>query len=320
MASRIEDSPFVELDRPFTAYEAFKMVVLLPLAIPRALIGCLALVLIALINVLAVLGCGDIEAPMPAWRRRIILASKELLVVVVVMLGFKVTVKGRENIKKAEEAKAVVVFNHVSWLDAFILVWLLAPSGVALARNASIPVLGSAVRALQTIYIPKSKKGGSVTTMLEKRVSEPNYGKLGGYPLLVLAPEGTCSNGKCLLKFKTGAFVLGRPILPILYKYKHKHHNPAWTVIIEPWHFLRLLCQWVNFLEVEILPPYFPNEDETKDPLLFAENVRKLMSEKLGLPMVEDSQADYLDIVKSGVSVSWDGRRIIHAQSKSKSE
>lgn len=59
------------------------------------------------------------------------------------------------------------------------------------------------------------------------------------YPLLVLAPEGTCGNGYSLLKFRTGAFVAGLPVLPILLKYKTSCINPAWTIINEPVHFVR---------------------------------------------------------------------------------
>lgn len=54
--------------------------------------------------------------------------------------------------------------------------------------------------------------------------------------MLSVAPEGTLSNGRCLLSFKTGAFVAGTPVVPILLRYKLKPHNPAWTIIIPGWH------------------------------------------------------------------------------------
>ena len=40
------------------------------------------------------------------------------------------------------------------------------------------------------------------------------------YPLLALAPEGTCKHPNCLLTFSTGAFVGGRPVVPILLHYR----------------------------------------------------------------------------------------------------
>jgi len=54
--------------------------------------------------------------------------------------------------------------------------------------------------------------------------------------MLSVAPEGTLGHGRCLLTFKTGAFVAGVPVVPILLRYKLRPHNPAWTIIIPLWH------------------------------------------------------------------------------------
>ena len=35
------------------------------------------------------------------------------------------------------------------------------------------------------------------------------------YPLVMIAPEGTTKHGNVLLRFSTGAFVPGRPVLPV---------------------------------------------------------------------------------------------------------
>ena len=37
---------------------------------------------------------------------------------------------------------------------------------------------------------------------------------------------------------------------------------------------LRMVCQFVNELEVTVLPPYVPGEAERSDPGLYAANVR----------------------------------------------
>lgn len=55
-------------------------------------------------------------------------------------------------------------------------------------------------------------------------------------PMLSVAPEGTLSHGRCVLKFKTGAFVAGTPVVPFVLRYKLTPHNPAWTIIIPFWH------------------------------------------------------------------------------------
>jgi 1-acyl-sn-glycerol-3-phosphate acyltransferase len=42
------------------------------------------------------------------------------------------------------------------------------------------------------------------------------------YPPIFMFPEGTTSNGHCLLQFQRGAFVAGVPIIPVLLNYKYK--------------------------------------------------------------------------------------------------
>lgn len=142
---RVSDSPFLELQTPFTAYEAFKFVLLLPVAVPRALIGVLAIALVALINSIAAWNW-PVNKPLTPRRRAAILWSKELLIIVFWCLGFRIRVKGREHIKTAEELRSVACFNHVAWLDAFIVVWLMAPSGVAKVRKYHLACCNSRSR------------------------------------------------------------------------------------------------------------------------------------------------------------------------------
>jgi hypothetical protein len=58
-------------------------------------------------------------------------------------------------------------------------------------------------------------------------------------PMLSVAPEGTLSHGRCVLQFKTGAFVAGVPVVPFVLRYKLTPHNPAWTIITPLWHVVR---------------------------------------------------------------------------------
>ncbi len=45
-------------------------------------------------------------------------------------------------------------------------------------------------------------------------------------------------------------------------------------------------------LQIEYLPPYLPNSEEKGDAKLFASNVRELMSDHLGIPMIDMSLED----------------------------
>ena len=64
--------------------------------------------------------------------------------------------------------------------------------------------------------------------------------------MLVMAPEGTCGDGRCMLRFRTGAFVPGAPVLPICFRYNKRKINPAWTIINEGWHFVSLSCDLIQ--------------------------------------------------------------------------
>ena len=89
-----------------------------------------------------------------------------------------------------------------------------------------------------------------VTAAIQARVEgDPDW------PNLILAPEGTCGDGKCLLRFRTGAFVPGAPVLPILLKYEGRRFNPAWGIVAdERIHFVRALCQFRKRVDVLVLP------------------------------------------------------------------
>jgi hypothetical protein len=54
----------------------------------------------------------------------------------------------------------------------------------------------------------------------------------------MMAPEGTCGDGRCILHFRTGSFLPGVPLLPVLLQYDKTCHNPAWTIVNEGWHFV----------------------------------------------------------------------------------
>ncbi|XP_053805864.1 lysophosphatidylcholine acyltransferase 1 isoform X1 [Vidua chalybeata] len=47
------------------------------------------------------------------------------------------------------------------------------------------------------------------------------------------------------------------------------------------------LCQFHNSVEIEFLPVYVPSEEERKNPVLYANNVRRVMAEALGVPVTD---------------------------------
>ena len=84
-------------------------------------------------------------------------------------------------------------------------------------------------------------------------------------------------NNRQVLRFRSGAFALSAPVIPVCITYKWRRLNPAWTLCSEPWHILRLLTQFVNFVEVRVLPAHVPNANEAAHASTYAANVRQRM-------------------------------------------
>lgn len=210
-----------------------------------------------------------------------------------ILCGFyRIPVKGWRNVAEARAARAVVVFNHESYVDPVIVGALLAPAGVAKAGVARLPIIGSYARALQvrsafpsledlrlaalfnaatcsrgfSLVFEGIKEARLLCTVLNFTVScclllwlvqflfiqrkgthdQPNRYTLRSdptealaaraaderYPLIMIAPEATTKGRPCLLKFRKGAFAVGRPVLPMLIRYPCRHFYPG-----EPWSF-----------------------------------------------------------------------------------
>ncbi len=54
--------------------------------------------------------------------------------------------------------------------------------------------------------------------------------------------QGTTTNGKCLLPFKTGAFLAGAPVQPVILKYGPDRVSPAWDSVTALWHVFLMLA------------------------------------------------------------------------------
>ncbi len=48
-----------------------------------------------------------------------------------------------------------------------------------------------------------------------------------------------------------------------------------------------MCCQFDNAVDVVILPPYVPSEEEKASPALYAKNVQQLYAKTLDLPIVD---------------------------------
>lgn len=205
-------------------------------------------------------------------------------------MGFHwVKVKGK--LSKSEEAPILAIAPHSSFIDALALAVICLPSGVSREENDSIPLLGACIRATQPVYVRRGDKNSRKQTIYEIKRRANSGGK---WPHIVIFPEGTCTNRKCLITFKPGAFYTGCPVQPVAIRYPNRLDTVTWT-----WSgpsaftlFWLTLCQVNNNMEIELLPVYKPDTEEIHDGKLFARNVREQVAKVLNVPVTEHSYED----------------------------
>jgi hypothetical protein len=73
----------------------------------------------------------------------------------------------------------------------------------------------------------------------------------------------------CYVAFKQGAFEPRLPIQPVYIRYPHMFCDPAFVGPSMGKIALQVMCQFVNFVEIEFLPVYDPNNEEQKDAKVF---------------------------------------------------
>ena len=136
----------------------------------------------------------------------------------------------------------------------------------------------------------------------EKQKGPPQTG--GGGGPLVIFPEGTTTNGTCLLPFHTGAFVPQVAVVPIVYAFPSAAHQsssfrPTYESIWTPIYLWRLFAQPYHPFQYTILPSIAPphsaaatavavaaSSSSSHDVADFAAIVRQTMASQLQVPLL----------------------------------
>ncbi|XP_042368558.1 lysophospholipid acyltransferase LPCAT4 [Plectropomus leopardus] len=213
-------------------------------------------------------------------------------------LGFYwLKVKGRRADKK--EAPVLVVAPHSGFLDMLVLFPAELATVVSRSENSSLPVIGALLEFNQAVLVsrkdPESRK--KAVTQVTERLTSNGY-----WPQMLMFPEGTTTNGSALIKFKPGAFLAGVPVQPVLLHYPNKLDTVRWTYkgttwVEALWH---TTSQFYTNMTVEFLPVYNPSEEEKSDPILYADNVQKLMAKALGIPATDYVMEGRVPVSKLG--------------------
>lgn len=186
------------------------------------------------------------------------------------------------------------VAPHYSFFDMILSVQLGFTNSVARMGLDTVPLFGPLIRLSQPIIVNREQVNSrTITTqVIMERALRTKY----HWSPTIVFPEGTCTNGKELIKFKNGAFIPGVPVQPVGVKYdlinRFDSYSYTWVAPgFRPLAWLTL-CQLSTRLEFVFMPVYHPNEEEKANASLYAENVRKYMGEYMKIPLSEYSYED----------------------------
>eukprot|EP01094_Clydonella_sp_ATCC50884_P024646 TRINITY_DN6248_c0_g1_i1.p1 TRINITY_DN6248_c0_g1~~TRINITY_DN6248_c0_g1_i1.p1 ORF type:complete len:355 (+),score=70.95 TRINITY_DN6248_c0_g1_i1:190-1254(+) len=249
---------------------------------------------------------------------------------------YNIKIVGDNSLTSPEGVRAnICVANHSCYVDMLMMMHAMpeVPSFLAKAATKNVPLFGTLSGVWQCVFVERREgkrtegekaqaaggatkagaaagRGGSVASS-HSSSSERKHSSLrellkeramdSRLPPIVIFPEGTTTNNRCLMDFKNGAFQPGQPVKPVIIKYPHKYFGLSWESVTFPYHLLRMMCQFVNHCEIHFLPVYCPSEEEIADPTLYAENVQKMMAEYMQVPIVKCSikdKFDYLDLIR----------------------
>ena len=113
---------------------------------------------------------------------------------------------------------ALVVANHISWIDIYVInAWRPTPF-VSKAEIRQWPVVGWLAQQLDTVFIQREKRSDA------KRITHELAARLSVGELMCVFPEGTTSNGLALLPFHANMFQAavsaGVPVQPVCIMYE----------------------------------------------------------------------------------------------------
>ncbi|KAK9868900.1 hypothetical protein WJX84_010033 [Apatococcus fuscideae] len=191
-----------------------------------------------------------------------------------------------------------IISNHVGWADILVHMALYFPSFVAKSGLRGVPLVGAICESMQCLFVERGRKQGAtegIADSLKQRMLLAASGQSpDARPVLIFA-EGTTTNGDYLLDFRSGAFLAGTPVQPVILRYQRGRLSHAWETIGPVRHIFLTLCQPLSSVTAFELPVYVPSEAEKKDPKLYASNVRLHMNKSAKLQLSSSTLKDKKD-------------------------
>jgi 1-acyl-sn-glycerol-3-phosphate acyltransferase len=106
------------------------------------------------------------------------------------------------ELAKRVPSPSLVVANHISWLDIFLVHAVLPATFIAKSEIRSWPLAGLLVQASGTIFVERGNRH-AVRSLMKEAMTRLDLGER-----VIFFPEGTTSRGESVLKFHTSLFGL----------------------------------------------------------------------------------------------------------------
>lgn len=181
----------------------------------------------------------------------------------------------------AENRGQMLVCNHISWLD--IMAVNAAHPGRFVAKDdvAKWPVVGYLATQARTVYVARNKGAGGGNSEKLRNVTQA----LKDGDTVTLFPEGTSSEGRTILPFKTGFFPAAAEaqvsLVPVLCRYPNpdgSSPNPhtAYYGDISLWQSICMVIrQPRSTAELHFLPPVAAGERQQTAALIREQLIAK---------------------------------------------
>jgi len=260
---------------------SFFQLILLALYFP---FGCLLVVLRVLILLPFAVLVGIIPSTLTT-------VNTGLLNLMALVCGIVVVVKNSEKLKVASQEPTVIVSNHLTNLDGFMMRLLMPVSVLIASKYRQLRVFTSYLSLLSPIFVDADH--ASVRENIQKHIQQNK-----GVPLFMF-PEGGLTNGRVgLMVYQQFVFSLGTTILPLAMDVSTplpiEFDTMSGTALTNwIWFFWRPYI----LVTIQVLTPQKIGENETA--IQFANRVQRMTAEKVGLVATNFTYKDKVAFSKS---------------------
>ncbi len=192
-----------------------------------------------------------------------------------------VEVTGLES-NLVNQKKYLMVANHISWMDIIVIQSIKPCIFVAKSDVASWPLFGWVAQMTGTIFIKRDKISDIKKALkkMKRRLIKRS---------VCIFPEGTSTNGRYLLPFKSNLFQSSidtqKSILPLCLRYEQKNIYTDKTAFVDDMSLLDSIIKIKQEKDirvvVEILQPIRPRYNRKELASYTQEIVRKNLSQNL---------------------------------------